>query len=285
MNEAPVGPSRRSRREARVVGDVVPGTEDTPSSEISTASEDPSQSKGADGVSSAARARRDRDASPRVHSGFAGTWKPLASAAGALVVAIAVGSLASVAFDGDTGRSIGGLAAALILGATGLALAARTRVSGFFSLRALDVLWGLVLGVILPFLTGVFAGDLGFPALAALSPRWLVLGVAAPFVVVLGLMFFAIFFVYPAAESFAATRLSPVWSRVVAAAASTLAFAVVPAVFSPTVSGMPRALLIGLGLAASVFVALSRRSWGPLLTGLVFTAVWVALAAAGYVLA
>lgn len=218
-------------------------------------------------------------------SGFAGTWKPLAAAAGALVVAIAVGSLASVAFDGDTGRSIGGLAAALILGATGLALAARTRVSGFFSLRALDVLWALVLGVILPFLTGVFAGDLGFPALAALSPRWLVLGVAAPFVVVLGLTFFAIFFVYPAAESFAATRLPSVWSRGVAAAASTLAFAVVPAVFSPTVSGMPRALLIGLGLAASVFVALSRRSWGPLLTGLVFTAVWVALAAAGYVLA
>ncbi len=236
-------------------------------------------------VSSAARARRDRDAGSRAHGGFAGTWKPLAAAVGALVVAIAVGSLASVAFDGDTGRSVGGLAAALILGATGLALAARTRVSGFFSLRALDVLWALVLGVILPFLTGVFAGDLGFPALAALSPRWLVLGVAAPFVVVLGLTFFAIFFVYPAAESFAATRLSSVWSRVVAAAASTLAFAVVPAVFSPTVSGMPRALLIGLGLAASVFVALSRRSWGPLLTGLVFTAVWVAMAAAGYVLA
>ncbi len=269
------------------MSDVVTGADNTPSTQIGAASEDRSQSAGAgaDGVSSAARTRRDHDAGSRTHGGFAGTWKPLAAAVGALVVAIAVGSLASIAFDGDTGRSIGGLAAALILGATGLALAARTRVSGFFSLRALDVLWGLVLGVILPFLTGVFAGDLGFPALAALSPRWLVLGVAAPFVVVLGLTFFAIFFVYPAAESFAATRLSPVWSRVVAAAASTLAFAVVPAVFSPTVSGMPRALLIGLGLAASVFVALSRRSWGPLLTGLVFTAVWVALAAAGYVLA
>ncbi len=134
---------------------------------------------------------------PRRGAGFAGTWKPLAAALGALVVALAVGSLASLAFDGDVGRSIGALAAALILGATGLALAARTRFAGFFSLRALDVLWALVLGVILPFLTGVFAADLGFPALAALSPRWLVLGVAAPFIVVLGLTFFAIFFVYP----------------------------------------------------------------------------------------
>lgn len=275
MNEAPVDPSRRSRREARVANGVATGGESTTPAGIGATAAERSESRGDDRASS--RPRRD--------AGFVGTWKPLSAALAALVVAVVVGLLASIAFDGDTGRSIGGLAAALILGATGLALAARTRVAGFFSLRALDVLWALVLGVILPFLTGVFAGDLGFPALAALSPRWLVLGVAAPFVVVLGLTLFAIFFVYPAAESFAATHLSPVWSRIVAAASSTLAFAVVPAVFSPTVSGMPRALLIGLGLAASVFVALSRRAWGPLLTGLVFTAVWVAMAAAGYLLA
>lgn len=275
MNDAAVDPSRRSRREARVANSVEIGGDSTIPADIGSTSAERPESRGVGRASS----------TPRRGAGFAGTWKPLAAALGALVVALAVGSLASIAFDGDVGRSIGALAAALILGATGLALAARTRFAGFFSLRALDVLWALVLGVILPFLTGVFAADLGFPALAALSPRWLVLGVAAPFIVVLGLTFFAIFFVYPAAESFAATRLTPVWSRVTAAAASTLAFAVVPAVFSPTVSGMPRALLIGLGLAASVFVALSRRPWGPLLAGLIFTAVWVAMSAAGYLLA
>ncbi len=284
MKDAPIEPSRRSRREARITGETAVVSEHLDRSAVDDAvggyvDAHSVRGQGADDDG------RPRPAERASVAGFAGTWKPLAAAAGALVVAVAVGFLASVAFDGDTGRSIGGLAASLIVGSTGLALTARTRLTGFFSLRALDVLWALVLGIVLPFITGVFAGSLGFPALAALSPRWLLLGVVAPFVVALGLTFFAIFFVYPATESFAARRLPSIWSRVVAAAASTLAFSIIPVVFSPTVSGMPRALLIGLGLSASVFVALARRPWGPLLTGIVFTAVWVAMSAAGYLLA
>ncbi|SDO44753.1 hypothetical protein SAMN04487848_0940 [Microbacterium sp. ru370.1] len=297
MSDAPAEPNRRSRREARATSESSTAPDvfaefDDRSGDAATRPFDASDRR-AGGVEAAAD--RPRTPAParsgpavpreRTASGFVGTWKPLAAAVGALAVAVTVGLLASVAFDGATGRSVGSVLAALLLGATGMSLMARTRLVGFFSLRGLDVLWALVAGAVLPFVTGVFASNLGFPALAALSPRWLLLGVVAPFVVVLGLTFFAIAFVYPAAESFAATFLSPVWSRVVAGAVSAVAFAIVPLVFSVTVSGMPRALLIGLGIAASVFVALSRRVWGPVLMGMVFTGVWVAMSVAGYVLA
>ncbi|MEV7873729.1 hypothetical protein [Microbacterium sp. NPDC089188] len=295
MSDAPAEPNRRSRREARatsespIAPDVFDGLVDR-GGDAATRPFDASDRRRdaveADRPRTPATARSEAVAPrERIASGFVGTWKPLAAAAGALVIAVAVGSLASVAFDGATGRSVGSVLAAFLLGATGMSLMVRTRLAGFFSLRGLDVLWALVAGAVLPFITGVFASNLGFPALAALSPRWLLLGVVAPFVVVLGLTFFAIAFVYPAAETFAATYLSPVWSRVVAGAVSAVAFAIVPLVFSGTVSGMPRALLIGLGIAASVFVALSRRVWGPVLMSMVFTAVWVAMSVAGYVLA
>lgn len=295
MSDAPAEPNRRSRREARataesptapdVFAEFADGSGDAATRPLDASDRRPGGAAAdrsrmpASGPSGAVVPRE------RTASGFVGTWKPLAAAVGALAVAVVVGLLASVAFDGASGRSVGSVLAALLLGATGMSLMARTRLTGFFSLRGLDVLWALVAGAVLPFITGVFASNLGFPALAALSPRWLLLGVVAPFVVVLGLTFFAIAFVYPAAESFAAHFLSPVWSRVVAGVVSAVAFAIVPLVFSVTVSGMPRALLIGLGLAASVFVALSRRVWGPVLMGMVFTGVWVAMSVAGYVLA
>jgi len=175
--------------------------------------------------------------------------------------------------------------ASVVVGGTGLGLMARTRPAGFFSLRGLDVLWALVLGAVLPFVTGIAAGSLGWPAFAALSPRWLLLGVVAPFVVTAMLAFFAIGFVFPAALSYASTRFTPTIARVVAGVVSALAFAVIPLVFSGTVSGMPTALFVGLGIAASVFVGLSLRFWGPLLLSLVFPMVWVALSVTGYLLA
>jgi hypothetical protein len=222
------------------------------------------------------------DGSP---SAFVGTWKPLVAGAAALVVATIVGLLLTVGFDGAAGRSLGGLLASIVVGGTGIALMARTRPAGFFALRGLDVLWAVVLGVLLPFVTGVGAGSLGFPALAALSPRWLVLGVATPFVVTVMLTFFAIGFVYPVVLTYVAKRLSSTVARIVAGAASAAAFAIIPVVFAGTVSGMPMALLVGLGIAASVFVGLSARFWGPLLMGIVFTGVWVAMSVAGYILA
>lgn len=276
MSDTPFEPSRRSRREARA--------------EVDTAPSEPSLSVGhddrgaSDRPADRPRASNDRPAR-RPASGFFGTWKPLAAAAAALVVAIVVGLLAGVAFNGAAGRSVGSVLASVVVGGTGLGLMARTRPAGFFSLRGLDVLWALVLGAILPFVTGIAAGSLGWPAFAALSPRWLLLGVVAPFVVTVMLAFFAIGFVFPAALSYASTRFTPTIARVVGGVVSALAFAIIPLVFSGTVSGMPTALFVGLGIAASVFVGLSLRFWGPLLLSLVFPMVWVALSVAGYLLA
>lgn len=216
---------------------------------------------------------------------FFGTWKPLVAAVAALVVAVVVGLLGTVAFDGAAGRSVGSVLAAIVVGGTGIGLMARARPEGFFRLTGLDVLWALVLGAVLPFVTGVAAGSVGWPAFAALSPRWLLLGVVAPFIVAVMLTLFAIGFVYPAALSYASTRFTPTVARVVAGSVAAVAFAVVPLVFAGTVSGMPVALLVGLGIAASVFVGLSGRVWGPVIMGIVFTGVWVALSVAGYVLA
>ncbi|WP_136585969.1 hypothetical protein [Microbacterium hydrothermale] len=286
MTDAPSEPSRRSRREARAaVGLPDDGAsvdaiflsvpDDAPSTERRSALYDTESPRDAE-TSRLGRAGA---------SGFVGTWKPLVGAAAALVVAVVVGLLGSVAFDGTTGRSVGSVLAAVVVGGTGLGLMVRTRTPGLFSLRGLDVLWALVLGFVLPFITGVASRSLGFPALAALSPRWLLLGVAAPFLVMLMMTFFAIAFVYPAALAYASTRFSPLVSRVVAGAVSSIAFAVIPIVFAGTVSGMPMALFVGFGIAASVFVGLSGRVWGPLLMGMVFTGVWVLMSIAGYVLA
>ncbi len=256
MNDAPFEPSRRSRREARTAVD-------TPSpQELFASADDRDQAVSAsDRVDAARENVRRGDVSRRSEgaatSGFFGGWKPLAAAGGALVVAVAVGLIAGVAFDGATGRSVGSVLAALVVGVTGLSLMARVRPPRFFAVRGLDVLWALVAGGLLPFVTGIAARSLGFPALGALSPRWLLLGVAAPFVVMLMLTFFAIAFVYPAALMWASTRFTPVVSRVIAGAVSSVAFAVIPIVFAGTVSGMPMALFLGFGISASVFVALS----------------------------
>lgn len=276
MSDTPFEPSRRSRREARA--------------EVDTAPSERSQSLGRDDRDASdrpaerPRASTDRPAR-RPASGFFGTWKPLVAAAAALVVAIVVGLLAGVAFNGAAGRSVGSVLASVVVGGTGLGLMARTRPAGFFSLRGLDVLWALVLGAVLPFVTGIAAESLGWPAFAELSPLWLLLGVVAPFVVTTMLAFFAIGFVFPAALSYASTRFTPIIARVVAGIASALAFAVIPLVFSGTVSGMPTALFVGLGISASVFVGLSLRFCGPLLLSLVFPTVWVALSIAGSLLA
>ncbi|MDQ1123351.1 hypothetical protein [Microbacterium trichothecenolyticum] len=279
MSDNPVEPSRRSRREARTES-ARPSTVRIDDLAIGSDPAEPSPS---------ARSTREERTSTRATQarvgGFIGTWKPLVAAAAALVVAVVVGLLAGVAFDGAAGRSVGSVLASIVVGGTGLGLIARARPAGFLRLRGLDVLWALVLGAVLPFVAGVAAGSVGWPALAALSPRWLLLGVAAPFVVVVLLTVFAIGFVYPAALSYARTLLSANNARVVAAAVAAVAFAVIPIVFAGTVSGMPVALLVGLGIAASVFVGLSGRFWGPVLMGTVFTAVWVALSVAGYVLA
>lgn len=258
MNTAPVEPSRRSRREAR---------ETLPDEAVS---DRPSR-----------RAESPADDRAPVSAGW---WMPLAIAGAALAVGVVVGLLVTVAFDGAAGRSLGGVVASVVVGATGLALLARYRPAGFFRLRALDVLWAVVLGVILPFIAGIFAGGGGWPAFAALSPRWLILGVAVPFVLLLMLSFFATGLVF-ALTLRATASLTPVYSRVIAGAAAAIAFAIVPLVFRGDVSGMPVALPVVLGVTLAVFVGLSQRLWGPILLTLVFTAVWVALAAAGYVLA
>jgi len=257
MNTAPVEPSRRSRREAR---EAQLGA---------SVREQPAEGEEAPAV--------ERPVSPQ------GRWMPLAIAGVAVVVGLVVGLLVTVAFDGAAGRSLGGVVASVVVGATGLALLPRCRPAGYFELRALDVLWAVVLGIILPFIAGVFAGGGGWPAFAALSPRWLLLGVVAPFVSLLLLTIFATGLVYALVRRAASTV--PVWNRVFAAAASAIAFAIIPLVFRADVSGMPVALPVILGVASAVFVALSQRLWGPLVMTLVFTGVWVAMSAVGYVLA
>ncbi|WP_396644952.1 hypothetical protein [Microbacterium sp.] len=287
MSDAPFESSRRSRREQRAAVDG-PTTEQLLGLDASHATDErPAASDGSAAVHDRPEPldRSAKGSGDRGPSSFVGTWKPLVAAAAALVVATIVGLLVTVGFDGAAGRSLGGLLASIVLGGTGIALMARTRPAGFFALRGLDVLWALVLGALLPFVTGVWAGSLGFPALAALSPRWLVLGVATPFAVTFMLTFFAIGFVYPAALGYVAKRLSSTVARIVAGVVSAAAFAIIPVVFAGTVSGMPMALLVGLGIAASVFVGLSGRFWGPLLMGIVFTGVWVAMSVAGYILA
>lgn len=279
MSDNPVEPSRRSRREARADNDSAAAAQ----IEGLIIDSDPVEQ------TRAARPARRQQASTRATDRpagvFIGTWKPLVVAVASLGVAIVVGLLAGVAFDGAAGRSVSSVLASLVVGGTGLGLIARTRPAGFLRLRGLDVLWALVLGVLLPFVAGVAAGSAGWPAFAAVSPRWLVLGAAAPVLVVVLLTLFAIGFVYPAALSYARTRLTANLARVVAAAIAALAFSVVPVVFAGTVSGMPVALFVGLGIAASVFVALSGRLWGPIVMGIVFVGVWVTLSLAGYVLA
>lgn len=279
MSDTPFEPSRRSRREARAAVDTpttdrIIGVDD---GDAPTEQTRPSRAE--------TEARPGSRAVERPSGSFFGTWKPLVAAAAALVVAVVVGLIVTVAFDGAAGRSAGSVLASIVVGGTGLGLMARTRPAGFFRVRGLDVLWGLVLGAIMPFIAGIGAVSRGWPAFEALSLRWLILGVAAPFLVVMMLTFFAIGFVYPAALAYASTRFSPTIARVVSGAVSAVAFAVIPIVFAGNVSGMPFALPVGLGIAASVFVALSRRFWGPLLMGLVFTSVWVMLSIAGFVLA
>jgi len=279
VSDTPFEPSRRSRREARAAVD-------TPTAEEMFRLDD---EPAPDAESRSSRADADTRPAPRgserTPSGFFGTWKPLVAAAAALVVAVVVGLIVTVAFDGAAGRSLGSVVASIVVGGTGIGLMARTRPAGFFRVNGLDVLWGLVLGAVMPFIAGIGAVSRGWPAFEALSLRWLILGVAAPFIVVLMLTFFAIAFVYPAALTYASTRFTPTVARIVSGAVSAVAFAVIPIVFAGNVSGMPFALPVGLGIAASIFVALSRRFWGPLLMGLVFTGVWVMLAIAGYILA
>jgi hypothetical protein len=258
VSDTPFEPSRRSRREARAAVDT-PTTDRIIGVDDGDAPTEQTRSSRAE-----TEARPGSRAVERPSGSFFGTWKPLVAAAAALVVAVVVGLIVTVAFEG---------------------LMARTCPAGFFRVRGLDVLWGLVLGAIMPFIAGIGAVSRGWPAFEALSLRWLILGVAAPFLVVMMLTFFAIGFVYPAALAYASTRFSPTVARVVSGAVSAVAFAVIPIVFAGNVSGMPFALPVGLGIAASVFVALSRRFWGPLLMGLVFTSVWVMLSIAGFVLA
>ncbi|WZH37573.1 MAG: hypothetical protein PIR02_02655 [Microbacterium enclense] len=261
MNTAPVEPSRRSRREAREAQtDEVVG--------------EPVSRRSADSASGSAR--------PAARKGW---WMPLAIAATALVVGVAVGLLVSVAFDGASGRSLGGVVASLVVGATGIALLARFRLPGFLRLRGLDVLWGVVLGSILPFIAGVFAGGGGWPTFGALSPRWLVLGVVAPYVLLVMLTVFASGLVYALARTALAPRLPAVWARVGAGVVAATAFAIVPLFFRGDVSGMPVALPVVFGVAAAIFAALSERIWGPIILSIVFTTVWVGMSAAGFVLA
>lgn len=277
MNTAPVEPSRRSRREARETRPEQTRPEQTQADE---AQADTAQA----GETAPVRASRRADASSGERAPVSGWWKPLAIAGAALVVGLVVGLLVTVAFDGAAGHSLGGVLASVVVGGTGIALLTWYRPAGFLRLRALDVLWAIVLGAIMPFIAGVFAGGGGWPAFAALSPRWLILGVAAPFIALLMLTFFATGLVY-ALTLRAAASLAPLWSRVAAGAAAAIAFAIVPLVFRGDVSGMPVALPVVLGVALAVFVGLSQRLWGPVLMSLVFTAVWVALSVAGYVLA
>ncbi|KTR96066.1 hypothetical protein NS220_03745 [Microbacterium testaceum] len=279
MSDTPFEPSRRSRREARAAVDSPTPEQTFRLDDETEPDKEPRPSRSAADTDPAPRP------SPRASNGFFGTWKPLVAAAAAIVVAVIVGLIVTVAFNGAAGRSIGSVLASVVVGGTGIGLMARTRPAGFFRVNGLDVLWGLILGAVMPFIAGIGAVSRGWPAFEALSLRWLVLGVAAPFVIVLMLTFFAIGFVYPAALSYTSTRFTPTVARIVSGAVSAVAFAIIPIVFAGNVSGMPFALPVGLGIAASVFVALSRRFWGPLLMGLVFTGVWVMLAIAGYILA
>jgi len=266
MNTAPVEPSRRSRREAR---EAQPDEVTRDRSSRRDASS-PGASEDSPG--------------PVTRPATSGAWwMPVSIAVAALVVAVAVGLLITVAFDGASGRSLGGVVASVIVGATGFAMLPRSRPVGFFRLRALDVLWAVVLGAILPFIGGVFAGGGGWPAFAALSPRWLLLGVIAPFVSLVMLTAFGGLIVAVVLRALAG--VSSVWARVASVVAAAVAFAIIPLVFRGDVSGMPVALPVVLGVAVAAFFALAQRLWGPLLCALVFTTVWVGMSAAGYILA
>lgn len=229
------------------------------------------------------RRGRERLGAPVPVTGFAGVW--LVVAAAALVAATGIGFISSVALGGALGRSVGGGVASLLLAATAVAVVSRARIPGLLALRALDVLWGLVLGVLLPFVAGVFAVGAGWPAFGALSPRWIALGVVAPIVSAAFLTVFAVGLVYPAVLRTLSSRVSPLAARIAAGALTAVAFVVVPMVFRDDVSGMPPALPIVLGLALGIFVGLSQRLWGPLIVSTVFAGVWVCLSVLGALLA
>ena len=260
MDTAPAEPSRRSRREARDAQTV-------------------------DVVEAPARLTASRTSVGDRPAQRNGWWIPPALAVTALVVGVVVGLLVTVAFDGAAGHSLGGAVASVIVGIAGIALLGRFRPEGFLSLRGLDVLWGVVLGAILPFLAGIFAGGGGWPAFGALSPRWLVLGMFVPYIMIGMLTVFASGFVLTLTLRVTEPRLPGVWSRAIAAVVAAVAFAIIPIVFRGDVSGMPVALPVVFGVAAGIFVALSRRLWGAIVLGIVFTTVWIAMSVAGFVLA
>ena len=212
-------------------------------------------------------------------------WLWLAIAGATLVVSTVVGLIVSLALGGALGQSLGGGVASVLVAATALAVLSRSRLPGLLGLRALDILWGLVLGVLLPFVAGVFAGGGAWPAYAALSPRWVATGVVAPILTSAFLAVFAVGLVFPAAVRALSPRMSPVVTRIVAGALTAVGFAVIPVVFRGDVSGMPVALPIVLGVALGVFAGLSQRLWGALLAAAIFSGVWVALSVLGTLLA
>jgi hypothetical protein len=228
---------------------------------------------------------RSEDALRRRSGRSEPAWLWVVVAGAALAVATVVGVLVSVALGGAVGKSAGGGVASVLVAATAVAVVSRARIPGLFAPRALDILWGLVLGILLPFVAGVFAGGGAWPAYAALSPRWLAAGVLAPILSTAFLAFFAVALLFPAAVRALSPRVSPVVTRIVAAASTAVGFAVIPLVFQGDVSGMPAALPVVLGLALGVFAGLAQRAWGALLAATIFTGVWVALSVVGALLA
>ncbi len=206
-----------------------------------------------------------------------------------MIVALGGGFAVSILLGGAFGAGVGAALAAAVLGIVAIVILVRWPVPGLFAVRMVDVAAGLVLGLLLPFLAGlllpIFGQPVGWPALEALSPRWLALAVLTPIAgaVVLQLFWNGLLLVGVSALVSRRTASRGV-TGAVAVLVSTLAAFGYAALFRDDMLGMPVILALSLALACALFTVWTGRLWGAIITAAVFVVVWVGLSALGLLL-
>jgi uncharacterized protein len=214
-------------------------------------------------------------------------WAALIWAAATTIVALGLAFALAQIVGGELGRTIGWAVYAVSGAAVAAVFLLRSAPRGLFRLRAVDVVFGIVAGMILPFAAGAWTSSAGvWPALGALSPRWLVFGVAVPVVAAALAQLFANAFLLVAVYSvLRRTGTSRMWARVAAGAAGAVALIAPALLLAGDLSRQPLALPLALAVVSAATVVVSGRIWGAVLLAVVFQLLWVALSLAGTVLA
>ncbi|MDM4761509.1 hypothetical protein QT381_00610 [Galbitalea sp. SE-J8] len=213
-------------------------------------------------------------------------WQRLVTALVALVAAAVLGLVIGALVGGEFGWSLASAAVTAVVGLVAVVLLRRSAPRGVLAVTGRDICWGLLLGVALPFVGGALVVAAGqadpWPAYDALSPRWLIVGIALPIGVALlqqvfldGALLVAVFAVVRRWGAWA-------WLAKTAAVLLSTAASVGLALFaSAGVLRMPVLLVVVLGLGSAALVVVTSRLWGAVVLGVVFTGVWVLLSVAG----